>query len=411
MQSRAAPINKKTAAMRKQLIISLALFIIFIAGMAVIQFSTPDMPDNDGFYHIKLAWLMKNNGLKPDFIWLPVSILNESEFYDHHFLFHAALIPFTFGDLRVGAKWAAVLFSAVAFMCVWYLFYRQKISLGWLWALALFGISDAFLFRMSITRAQSLSLAFLALALAWTLEGRHKHLAILSFLYVWMYDAFPLILAVTGIHLISTLIIERRLDYRPLMWAGIGILAGLIINPYFPQNLIFTYHHILSKLTDAISTNVGNEWFPYDTEQLLNNSLLALILFIAGAFALGMHGRKMDTRTATSFLIALLFGLMLFKARRFVEYFPPFALVFSAFAIDSILRQDEDQKDVYKWLPQNPYGKMFALVLLLTVCAGVARTFLRNKKCDSFIEAIYHIFGRIILVEPEYRARRSRLSN
>jgi len=44
----------QTARMRK-LILPLALFLVFLVGMALIQFSTPDMPDNDGFYHIKLA--------------------------------------------------------------------------------------------------------------------------------------------------------------------------------------------------------------------------------------------------------------------------------------------------------------------------------------------------------------------
>jgi hypothetical protein len=40
----------------------------------------------------------------------------------------------------------------------------------------------------------------------------------------------------------------------------------------------------------------------------------------------------MDARTATSFFLAVLFGAMLFKSRRFVEYFPPFALIFAAMA-------------------------------------------------------------------------------
>ena len=81
--------------------------------MAVIQFSTPNLPDNDGFYHIKFAWLMRTEGLKPEFPYLPVSILNANDFYDHHFLYHVALIPFTFGDLLFGAKLAAVTFSAL----------------------------------------------------------------------------------------------------------------------------------------------------------------------------------------------------------------------------------------------------------------------------------------------------------
>ena len=314
------------------ILLPLGLFFLFIFGMALIQFATPDLPDNDGFYHIKLAQLMRTEGLKPAFPWLPLSILNQDEFYDHHFLFHGALIPFTFGDLRVGAKWAAVIFASLAFLAVWYLLYRQRVPYAWLWALALLGISDAFLYRMSIARAQSLSLAVLAIAFAWILEGKYKHLALLSFIYVWMYDAFPLMLALAFLHLISISLIERRLELRPLLYIAGGMILGLIINPYFPENLIFSYHHMLPKLTDATSVRVGNEWFPYETDQLLRNSLPSLIAFVSGTLALGFSGRKMDVRTAFAFLVTLLFGLMLFQARRFVEYFPPFALIFAAFA-------------------------------------------------------------------------------
>ncbi|HMU35431.1 MAG TPA: hypothetical protein PKA04_01250, partial [Marmoricola sp.] len=41
------------------------------------------------------AALMREQGFKPEFIWLPLSILNAREFFDHHFLFHVFLIPFT----------------------------------------------------------------------------------------------------------------------------------------------------------------------------------------------------------------------------------------------------------------------------------------------------------------------------
>src|SRR5688572_13444452 len=310
----------------------LALFLLFFLGMALIQFATPDMPDNDGFYHIKLAWLMRTEGLKPSFPYLPLSILNEREFYDHHFLFHAALIPFTFGDLRIGAKWAAVTFASIAFLAVWVLFHRQRVPWAWLWALALLGISDAFLYRMSITRAQSLSLAVLALAYAWLLEAKYKHLAILAFIYVWLYDAFPLLLALAVLHFLAVALTERRFEFRPLLYISGGILLGMIVNPYFPHNLIFSYHHMLPKLTDATSVRVGNEWYPYETKQLLENSLAALVAFASGTLALGLSGRKMDSRTALGLLVSLLFGLMLFQARRFVEYFPPFALTFATFA-------------------------------------------------------------------------------
>ncbi|HSM72704.1 MAG TPA: hypothetical protein VK851_14255 [Anaerolineales bacterium] len=356
------------------------LFILFIAGMAIIQFSTPDMPDNDGFYHIKLAWLMRTEGMKPDFTWLPLTILNQSEYYDHHFLFHVALIPFTFGDLRTGAKWSAVVFSALAFLAVWFLFYRQRVPFSWLWALALLGISDAFLYRMSVTRAGSLSLAVLAIAFAWILERKYNHLALISFIYVWMYDAFPLLIALAGLHFIATALIERRIEYKPLLYISIGILLGLLINPYFPENIIFSYRHMLPKLADATSVHVGNEWFPYTTKQIMDNSLPSLVIFVSGIFALGFSSRKMDERTMFALFTALLFGLMLLQARRFVEYFPPFALIFAAFAWAPLLTDLQPASVKFALSPLKRISANLPVILLSAVVAvSVARSIPRAQ--------------------------------
>jgi hypothetical protein len=183
-----------TRSERQTILVAGLLFLVFFLVLAAVQFATPDMPDNDGFYHIRWAEIMRREGLKPDFPWLPLSILNAREFSDHHFLFHVALIPFTFGDLRLGAKWAAVTFASLAFLCVWWLLRQQRVPYSALWALGMLVISEAFLYRMSITRAQSLSLAFMVIGLHWMLTKKYRWLLPLSFLYVWLYDAFPLIL-------------------------------------------------------------------------------------------------------------------------------------------------------------------------------------------------------------------------
>ena len=361
---------------------SAILLILFILGMALIQFATPDMPDNDGFYHIKLAWLMRTEGLKPEFPWLPLTILNPREYYDHHFLYHVALIPFTyFADLRIGAKWSAVIFSSLAFLAVWFLFSRQRVPYTWLWALALLGISDAFLYRMSVTRAQSLSLAALALAVTWLLERKYKRLAVLSFVYVWLYDAFPLMLGFVILYLVAVAIVEHRIEHRPLLFIAGGILLGLLINPYFPDNIIFSWHHMFPKLTDATSVRVGNEWFPYNTNQILINSFPSLIAFVSGIFALGLSGRKMDVRTAFALLVSLLFGLMLLQARRFVEYFPPFALIFAAFAWSPLLA---DLPPASVSLAGSPLKRILAslpvLSLSVVVAVSIARSIPRARE-------------------------------
>jgi hypothetical protein len=354
----------------------LLLWLVFGLFLALAQFSSPDLPDNDGFYHIRLAYLMRTEGLKPDFPWLPLSILNQREFYDHHFLFHVALMPFTFGDLRLGAKWAAVLFASLAFLSTWNLLKNQRIPYAALWACGLLAVSEAFIYRMSITRAQSLSLAVLMVGLDWLLRRKYSRLGWLAFLYVWLYDAFPLLLALVGLFTLGSWLIERRLDVRPLVYSAIGTGLGLIINPYFPHNILFAYLHILPKLSGATEVRVGNEWYPYETAQLLKNSLLALVASVSGALALGFSGRRMDLRTGVSFGLACLFGLMLFQSRRFIEYFPAFALVFAAFAWTPLFAeagsasQQRSQRFSFGRLREYVQARLPALALLLVLLPG-----------------------------------------
>ena len=351
---------------------ALLLFAIFFAFMASIQFSTSDMPDNDGFYHIKMALLMREQGLKPAFPYMPLTILNAQEFYDHHFLFHVVLMPFTFGDLRLGAKWAAVTFSALAFLAVWWLLRGQKVRYSAFWALGLLAVSQAFLYRMSITRAQSFSLGVLALGLHWMFTGRNRHLAVLAFLYVWMYDAFPLLPALTFLFVIAVFLVEGRINWKPLAYVLAGTVLGLVINVYFPHDLIFIYRHLLPKLTNATSISVGNEWYPYDTAQLLSNSPLALVAFFAGILALGLRGKRMDVPLMTIFLATAMFGFMLFQARRFIEYFPAFALIFAAMSWSPLLA--DPVTGVAEALPKQLsalFNKIVPVILFLLLLFGM----------------------------------------
>jgi hypothetical protein len=315
------------------------MFALFFLAFSWLQFSTPNLPDNDGYYHIRFAALMREQGLKPDFPYLPLTVLNEREFYDHHFLYHAALIPFTFGDLRLGAKWSAAFFASLAFLTIWWLLRGQGVPYAGLWSLGLLAVSQAFLYRMSVTRAQSLSLLVLALGLHWMLGRRYLLLAALGFVYVWMYDAFPLLPLMALIFGIGVWLAESRLEWRPLAWSAGGVALGLIVNLYFPFNLVFIFRHLLPKLAETTALSVGSEWFPYDTLQLVQNSGLALAAFLAGVLALGLRGERMDRRCAASLLVAILFGVMLMRARRFIEYFPPFALIFAAFAWKPLLER------------------------------------------------------------------------
>jgi hypothetical protein len=351
----------------------LLLWIILILFLGFIQFSTPDLLDNDGYYHIKLAYLMRTDGLKPDFPWLPLSILNQREFYDHHFLFHVVLIPFTFGDLRSGAKIASILFASLAFLSMWYLLKKQHVTYPSLWAFGLTAVSEAFIYRMSIPRAQSLSLAVLLLGLDALLRKKYRRLAVLSFFYVWLYDAFPLMLVFAGFYVLAAWLLERKLDLKPMIYAAAGIGLGMAINPYFPFNILFTIQHILPKLIETTNVSVGNEWYPYTTAQILQNSPIALTALISGVLALGLQQKRLDLRSLVAFFLVSMFGLMLFQARRFIEYFPPFALLFAVFAWEPLIQQFKLQNQTQP--RRNLRSQLPAIVMMVIFLPGSLLTF------------------------------------
>ena len=102
----------------------------------------------------------------------------------------------------------------------------------------------------------------------------------------------------------------------------------MLINPYFPENIIFSYRHMFPKLTDATSVRVGNEWFPYETKQLLENSLPILHCVCQWRVRLGALRQKNGCADyLRSCWSALLFGLMLLPGA-------PLRGIFSAVRLD-----------------------------------------------------------------------------
>ena len=364
----------------RSLLAGVAIFILFALGLATVQYATPALLGTDGYYHMKIGYLMRTEGLLPVFDHLPFTILNAEAYYDHHYLYHLYLALFAWGDplldggiaLTRGAKLASVLLPAAAFTAVWWLFKRQKILYPFLWAIMLLMISEAFLYRMSMPRAQSLSLLLLVIGIQLLLTERYLWLGVLGFLFVWSYNAFPLLLVLAGVYLIATFMTEGRFVWQAVVYPAVGIGLGLVINPYFPQNIGFIIDHLAPKLGES-STRVGNEWSPYRTWTLVENSGPTLFLFLLGILALAWARERIDKRTLFMLGMTVLFGYMLFESRRFIEYFPPFVLLFVAFAAQPHLREFREH-----WLSGSNGGRwrepvMVGLVLLI-LAGPTART-------------------------------------
>jgi hypothetical protein len=353
---------------------------LILAGLfAWVQSAASGLVGNDGYYHLKMAALMRGD-LTLKFIWLPLTILNPAEYVNHHWLFHILLMPFAGGDLITGGRMAAVVFAAAAIFVAGWLLRSQGVPHATLWAVLIFAASSAFVYRMSMPRTQSLSLLWILVAVYLLLRRHDFWLVLLGMTYVWLYDAFPLLLIVGGVYVIAARITEGQWRWAPLFYSVLGICLGLVINPYFPHNLTFIYHHLIAKL-DLTNVPVGNEWYPYTTAQLLSNSGLALLAFVGGTFALGWSRQRITLPTALMFGLSIVFGIMLMQSRRFVEYFPPFAVMFCAFACQPIL-----SGRAFRW--QAATAAVAAVILAATLTARDARDIVADDTpADQFAGA------------------------
>ena len=342
--------------------VPLASLGVVTAVLALIQMSTPALVGNDGYYHAKMALLLRQEGLDAARPLLPFTILGGDAFYNHHLLYHLYLALFTQTSptldgglaLTQQVKLAAILMSVLPFAAIWWLLRGQGVRWPALWTLALLALSEPFLYRMSMPRAQAASLLVLVLGLHWLLRGQHRRLLPLGVIYVWLYDAFPLLLLLGGIYFTAVALTERRFLWTALLYPAGGITLGLIINPYFPQNLTFIGHHLWDKMVGTTAIPVGSEWYPYDTWVLVQHSGLSLALFLGTLLLLNWGRVRWDARLLTLFGMTAVFLLMLFRARRFIEYFPAFALIFGAVALSPLLvawwGREGKRPLRYKWL-------------------------------------------------------------
>ena len=305
-----------------------------------LQFSTDAIccGDFDGYYHIKWSRMLweglRNRGFPPIFTWLPLTTLNPKDYVDHHFLFHIFQIPFTFGDGRLGAKIASVIFATLALLSCYWLLVQHRIRYILVWLVALLACSSPFLYRLNMAKAPPFAIIYLIAGIYLLLKKKYWPLAPLAFIFTLTYDMFVLLILAVLIWVAVIGWTERRFEWRPIVWVLAGTAAGFIINPYFPKNLHLFYQHLKIKLVPSeFSTKVGQEWYPYNSWEFIGNSLVACVAMVVGYIAFDPADRKRADQSLFFLIFSTALMIMTARWKRIAEYWPPFAVMFSAFAL------------------------------------------------------------------------------
>ena len=369
--------------------IALLLATAAIASiLSWLQFTTPSIccGDFDGYYHIRWSQLMWKGVLDgefpPSFIWLPLTTLNPRDYADQHFLFHFLLIPFTWsGNLTKGAKTAAVVFSTLAILSCYWLLLRYKVRHDFLFFLALMSSSAHFFYRLNSARASSLSIIYMTVAIVLLFERRYVWLAPLGFLYAWTYNLFLFLGVITVCWITAVWWTRRRIEWHPAFWAGLGMVSGMVINPYFPHDFKLLAEHLFAK-AGQYSIAPGIEWQAFPSWILVERSFVACAAMVLGymgcgyLLALEPYQRRHAERPMFFLLFSSFLLLITLRSRRFTEYWPPFAVLFAAFTLAALWdARSESQAQVVQqaeYPQRSKRERMWRVTAVSVVLAAMA---------------------------------------
>jgi len=306
------------------------VFILFLVVISFMQFRVDEIIGYDGWYHMKMADVVKEEGFIKEFPYTTESILADN-YADLQWLFRVLLIPFTFFGLMLGAKIASVLFSALCFTFFYWYLRKNGVNYPLFWV-SLYALSSVnLMYRFLLPRQMPLAMLSLILTFYFLEKRMYKSLLVVSLLFTWLYVVFVFQLLVIGVYFVINLLSTKKINLKLLVYPAIGVLLALLINPYFPNNLGMVVTQLFKVNLAANFYNV--EWKAWGFLELLRFNYILFVLLIVGFIAV-IKKMKMDRKTLFFLALSLIFFVGMLKTRRMQEYFAPFTVLFTAFSLN-----------------------------------------------------------------------------
>lgn len=333
-----------------------ALFAFFQANRLIL--------DPDTFYHLKIVQMMtETHQPVTSFPWLTATALSRI-YVDHHLIYHALLVPFVvlFSPF-IGGKIFTALIAATLLTFMFFFFRQEKIELAWYFTF-LAASSFNFIFRLNLIKASGIAILVLLFGI-WALFNKRFWLAAaIAAIYVSVHGGFILYLVaatimvaansfeITANSIIPAVLRSRfglfkdfiRNCFAPLNLKTFfsvlgGTALGVAISPYHLKLLPFLQEQLIQVgiFTKLTTVRMGNEWYPFPFDQFFLYNAVILITFSLSLVICLMDRNRRNAKTIFFLLFSSFFLILTMRSRRFIEYFVPTAIIFSALVMPDIL--------------------------------------------------------------------------
>lgn len=370
---------------------SLALLALGVGFMNFLFAASPvrpggevGVPGHDSFYHVRMAAMLLDEGLPAKFPWLQYTYwrAHGDDFVSHHVGFHALLAPFIVAaramgyDDVAGGRWAISFFFGANLLLFNVLLRMGRVPHRWLWIALWFLLPDQFFSRHAFIRAIGASYLFMQLTLIALFSGRYAlaGLALAGYVHLYLGAVMygPLLVVLYTLALIVGPADDRRWPVKMVLWTFCGWLLGVVTYPYSAGIFEFLKMQVFDSGL-APDIEVGREWKPYsDPWAVVGMTGNVLIVWVAALTLRLRWGPRLNARETTLLLAQFAFLLLTLKARRFIEYWPPLALLSAAWLsappVAAMSRPADDSSDAAGHRP--PASAL--LLAALAICTGAA---------------------------------------
>lgn len=330
-----------------------ALFILGVFVLIKVQFLTPTLWEADGYYHIRLAEIIRTQGILKEFHWAKYSFF-ATHFSDKDLLYHILLTPFTLvPNLYMGAKIAAVLFGVILLGTFLFLL-RRYCDNRWIpVAFVCFFLSDHFLTAMSRPRPMVLAIAIMILGIHFILRRNLVGLFFATLIYGFMHIT-ALLLVFFALLIEGMRIFERRdeggasgpdFSLKPFLVSGLGLMISYLLHPNFPNNLLFIYLNLFLVPVYAAKGGIlelGAEFFPMLTKDYLMSYPVLLPGILVLIFATMFRNEKIRFETKVFFVCSVPFLLGSFLSQRYILHGYPLLLIWLGSHFSELFRDSRE---------------------------------------------------------------------
>jgi len=334
-------------------------FVVFLVIFFILQFTVPNIIGFDGYYHIKTAEIIKQNGFFKEFPWAKHTIL-AVDYADIQVLYRILLLPFTSLDLNLGAKIASILFASLTFVVFYWFLLQNKIKYAFFWSILYIFTSANLMVRFLLPRQMPLVIALLILTIYFLQKRKYLFLGLTSLIFVLLHTSFVFQLFTIALFVILEIIFSKKFDYKIIVFTFAGVILGLSANPYFPNNVSLLFIQIFKVNLIANLFNV--EWKPWSLIDFVKNNFLVIFYFLI-SFLILIKNKKI-TKTQSLYLsLVIFFFIYTILSRRMQEYLVPFSILLLAFLFNSSIEKFDKKRNFN-------FVKIGSVLLLIIVAIG-----------------------------------------